>query len=192
MTRHYFDFFPTVRYDIDKDSTPILVTDIMHRFKLRDVLKNKTVIFYTYHVKDGEKPYHVAEKFYKRPKLDWLILITNEMLDAHFDWPMGYYDFRNYIVEKYGDIATAHQTVSHYEKILQEEEKLNDGTIIPEQNIIIDETTYNATVAASRRSISKYTYEKELNEARRIIKIIHPSYLSDILREADIIFNANR
>jgi len=184
---HYFDYFPTVNYDIDKDNSAIFVTDIMHRFKLREKLKNKTVLFHTYDIKGGERPEHVARRFYNRPKLDWLILITNEILDAQFEWPMDHWQLQAFVTKKYGSLSDAHQTIHHYEKIIDPEQETASGIIIPEVTILIDETEYDNTIDVNRKSVSMYEYEKNLNESRRTIKIIHESYIPQILREADSI-----
>lgn len=182
---HYFDYFPLTSYDIDKDNNTIVVTDIMHRFKLRDVLKSKAVLFHEYTVGSAERPEHVAAKFYGRSKLDWLILIANEMLDPHFDWPMNHWQFQDFIIGKYGSLSNAHQTIHHYEKIITQEQETAEGTIIPEYVIWIDATEYDPIPDESKRSVSYYDYEKGLNEDRRIIKVIHPDYVPEILREAE-------
>lgn len=188
----YFDLFPVEEYNINKDPTqdPVIITNIMHRFKVREAVFNKSVVFYTYNIEEGERPDHVANKWYGDPTLDWLVVIVNEVLDVHFEWPLNYNQFILFLKKKYGSIPNAHQTVHHYLKVVQEEVELTDGTVQQERTIYIDETTYMSTVDDFRRSVSCFTYEKDLNESRRNIKIIHPSYLPQILREVETIFDA--
>lgn len=185
---HYFDYFPNTLYDIDGTNEHIDVTNIMHRFRLREILKNKAVLYHTYEVRSNERPEHVAKKFYGRAKLDWLILITNEMLDPHFDWPMNHWQFQDFVIAKYGSLSDAHQTVHHYERIVTAEQELSSGKIVPEYNIWIDQTEYSGLPDEERRSVSMYEYEKELNEERRIIKVVNETYLPQILRETEAIF----
>lgn len=186
---HYFDFFPTVAYDIDKTGVDVTTTNIMHRFKLRDVLKNKAVLFHTYDIKDGERPEHVAARFYGRSKLDWLVLIPNEILDPHFEWPMDHWQLQRFVVNKYGGLSEAHQTIHHYEKIINQEQETASGLVIPEYVIVIDEDEYNDTIDTDRKTVSMFDYEKNLNESRRTIKIINETYVPQILTETETIFS---
>ena len=76
-----------------------------------------------------------------------------------------------------------------YRKILNKQSVLFDGTIVPRKTLVIDETTYNTLSEPDRESISKYTYETELNDNKRQIKLISEEFVPDILSEVRDIFN---
>ena len=122
-----------------------------------------------------------------------VILLTNNLIDPQFEWPLDDRSFERYIRKKYGSLEAAKQTHHLYEKILREQQVYFDGTIIPEKTVVVDKETYDLTSPTSRRAIDKYTYELELNAARSRIKILDKRYLqallgtySDIIRQSRI------
>ena len=188
-----FDRWPTVSYDLKKNGKPMELTNITLRFKINELLRDKSAIIYNYDVVDGERPDIIAYKYYEDAKLDWVILLTNNLIDPQFEWPLDDRSFERYIRKKYGSLEAAKQTHHLYEKILREQQVYFDGTIIPEKTVVVDKETYDLTSPTSRRAIDKYTYELELNAARSRIKILDKRYLqallgtySDIIRQSRI------
>ena len=188
MSNFYFDSFPRVTYDIKKNGKLENVTNIMLRYKLNAVVKSYASPYYDYVVEDGERADTIAFGEYEDYTLDWLIYLTNDIIDPMFDWPMSQNTLQKYIVKKYGSIPTAQATVHEYRKILNEQSVLFDGTIVPKRTLVVDETTYNTLSEIDRESISKYTYENELNDSKRQIKLISENFVSDILLELREVF----
>lgn len=185
-----FQYFPIIDYDIDNDGVPIKVTNIVKRFRLVKALENKAVVLTDYQVRERERPDIVAQHFYGDYKLDWLVLLTNQILDPHFEWYMSYYEFRTFLIAKYGSLEAAQTTTHHREKIIQAETERPNGFTIPERTVIVDATTYSETPDSERKLITDYEYERDLNESRRNIKLIKKDFLPQITREAESIFNA--
>ena len=183
---HYFSYLPTVNYKIDglAANRKERVTDITRRFKIIQLLNSREVFYYDYNVQDGDRPDIVAEKLYDDSRLDWLVLLPNEIHDRYFQWVMSYNEFTAFIRKKYGSVATAQGQVHHYEQIIKSGTVLNDGTIIPERKVIVDETTYNSLGINDRRIVTAYDEEDRRNESHREIKLIDPRYVSDVLRVA--------
>jgi hypothetical protein len=186
---YFFKAFPKVDYDVKKNGRLEEVTNIMLRFKMQDVLRSRLSTFHEHSVQDGERPDVLAFRFYDDPSLDWIIMLSNLILDPHFDWPLDYASFINFIKEKYGSVSTAQSTVHHYEWIYQGHQVLYDGTIVPEDIYIVDLTTYNTLAAADRRIVYDFDYELDLNDAKRSVKIIHRDYISPIIEQYESIFN---
>ena len=107
----YFQNFPITYYSLDDTSTAQVVTNIALRIKLSDELKNNLALYDEYDIKDGETPEMVADKFYSNPLLHWLVLHTNDILDARFDWPLDSNNLVLYTQGKYNNINAPH----HYE-----------------------------------------------------------------------------
>ena len=85
-------------------------------------------------------------------------------------------------------MSTAKADVHHYEKILNPQSKLYDGTIILERTVVVDETTYNTLSSSLRRSVSYYDYEVKLNDNRRVISLLDRVYVQDVLSAVKGIF----
>ena len=187
----YFRPFPTIQYDIKKNNIPLLLTDITKRYKIRDILQQKTAIYYNYTIRDGDRPDLIAFKYYGDETLDWLIMIANNILDPYYDWPLNYQNFKNYMVSLYGSVSAAQATTYEYRKILNEQSTLIDGTVIPKRTIVIDQNTYTNTAANLREEIDAYEFYEEQNNAKREIKLIDKRFVPDIKLEVEAIFSEN-
>jgi hypothetical protein len=207
---NYFSKFPTIAFDIARvpNSTNYeAVTNIFFRVRMvREVLNNISA-YYDYTIADGDKPEILAEKIYKDPEAHWIILYANDIVDAQYDWPLVYNDFQQYIINKYGSIALAQTTYHHYEKVITRLDSFTGTTNV--DRIVIDYTskiqsiydnylympscstsTYvvngkSVTETITKAAISNYDYENEMNEAKRLIKIIKPEYYGYILSQLD-------
>lgn len=189
----YFDTLPKVLTP-DKDGNALLLTNIMSRAALIEEMQNNPMLFYTYSVQDGDTPEIVAEKYYGDPFRYWVVLYSNQLLDPLWDWPLKYSDFNAYIISKYGSELTAKNTVHHYEKIVTQTDNTS-GNVTTITNIVTEDT-YNSidvgvqlvqlpngescTVSTDRRIVDNYTYEDELNESKRNIKIMDARYVSEL------------
>lgn len=193
-----FDEWPTVSYDIKKNGKPLEITNITLRFKINELLRNKNVVMYTYDVQDGERPDIIAYKYYNDATLDWVILLTNNIIDPQFEWPLDDRSFERYMRKKYGSLEAAKRTNHSYEQVLHFQSVNFDGTIVPEKKVIIDKESYDSANPTLRelgtyRAIDKYTHELELNQARSRIKILDKKYLSAIVSSYnDLITAASR
>ena len=178
-----FHNWPTVNYDLKKNNNIGVLTNITLRFKIKEILNSKSAVIYEYNVVNGERPDIIAHKYYDDATLDWLILLTNNIIDPQFEYQLDDRSFDTYIIKKYGSVEKALQTVHHYEKVLRENQVLFDGTIIPEKRVYIDKETFDTTSSSLRRTVDSYTYELELNQERGIIKILDKRYVNDLLAE---------
>ena len=109
----YFDRFPLMTYDVKGDGKYKLLPDILRRVKLRSGLRSSAFIFDKYDVKDGEKPEDVAYKWFGDAELHWVILMTNNITDRYYQWPLTQPQFQEHLEDKYG-LANI-DAVHHYE-----------------------------------------------------------------------------
>ena len=107
----YFDKFPLLVYDAKGQGNYKLVTDILRRVKMRSAIKDGAVLFDKYDVKNGENPEDVAFKWFGSADLHWVILLTNDITDAYYGWPLSDQDFEKYVTDKYANP----QGIHHYE-----------------------------------------------------------------------------
>lgn len=185
---YYFKNFPKVDYDLEKNNKSTLLTNVMVRFKVQEILTQQRAVYYTYNVKDNERADIIAFKYYGDATLDWLIYIVNNIIDPQYDWPLDSYSFNNYIIKKYGSVEAAVELVHHYERIVQQQQRLFDDTILPEKTAIIDYDSYLDLLPNDRKIIDSYAYELSLNEKKREIKLLDERYLSSVLTQVRRVF----
>ncbi len=97
------------------------IKNIWRRPKLRQDIANAITAFNYYQIKDGERPDQIAEKVYGDPELDWVILITNNIINLNEEWPLDNNSFYNYLIEKYGTEEKL-QEIHHTETVEQRDE----------------------------------------------------------------------
>ena len=110
----YFDKFPLMAYDVKGDKNYKLLPDILRRVKLRSGLRSGAFLFDNYDVKDGERPEDIAFKWFGDPEYHWVILMTNNVTDRYYQWPLSQPQFAEHLTDKYG--AGSEDAVHHYEK----------------------------------------------------------------------------
>lgn len=183
----YFRNFPFVSYDINGNGIFQTVQNPLVRFKIIDILTNANFLYQQYILQD-ESASEIALSVYQDETLDWVIYITNNIIDPKYDWPLTYRDFINFITKKYGSVENASRetttdNIHHYEWIIQQQQILFDGTKIPERRLIVDKTKYDSLVDSERHIVRNFEYEQRLNDDKRIIKIMKEDYLQQFLSE---------
>mgnify|MGYP006252297697 FL=1 len=107
----YFDRFPLMTYDMKNNNVYKLVPDILRRVKLRASIKSGVFLFDKFDVPMGDKPEDVAFKFYGDAELHWVILMTNDITDRYYQWPMTQPQLEAFLADKYDNPDAIH----HYE-----------------------------------------------------------------------------
>ena len=113
----YFNYFPKLVYSSNGTST--IITDLMTRPALIQDILNNSSLYYEYDIQEGDTAEMIASKYYGDPELHWIVLITNQITDPFYDWPLSYQQFIKFIKSKYGSQAEAMLTIHHYERQIQ-------------------------------------------------------------------------
>jgi hypothetical protein len=187
----FFRPYPTISYRIPGSTLSVAATDITRRFSVANFVRNSAVTFDEYYIQDGDRPDTVAYDYYDDQTLDWLVLLTNEIHDPYYEWPLSYEQFRSYLRQKYTSVEYALSNVHHYEQILQEQQNIVENgfqRIIPEKTLIVDFETYITLTAPQRKIVSIFDYEDKLNEQRKQIYLIDLNYLQIIKDDHPYIF----
>ena len=164
----YFDSFPLIPYDAVGNNDFVVLTNLCKRTGIIPKIKNTSVLYDTYDVKEGEMPEHIAFKLYDDAELHWIILMVNNIVDIYTDWPMSTANWNRYILDKYDDINDIH----HYE-ITQ-----SSGDTTKKINIGSDNSDY-----PSATPITNYDYEESEQERKRGIKLLDPQYVDQVVKE---------
>ena len=164
----YFQNFPTIPYDSVGDGELKGVTNLLRRVGIRAKVKANTMLYDTYDVRNGETPESIAFKLYDDAELHWVILLVNDITDRFHDWPLTEAQFLQFIKDKYTNVDAIH----HYE-ISQE-----SGDTSIKISVGTGNTDYPSATA-----ITNYEYEQEVQDAKRKIRLLDPSYISDFVEE---------
>jgi len=191
----YFNTLPKILYT-DKTGASKIFTNLMARVSMiPDTLQNP-LVFYDYDVQEGDTPEIIAYKYYGDSYRYWMVLFANQILDPQWQWPMNSQTFESYVQNKYPDI-NPNEEIHHYLKTITTTDN-STGTVTTD-NIIIDETAYNAlarttttytlpsgyttTVVTDKSFITVIEYEQDENEKNRNIKLVNARYADQLEKE---------
>lgn len=105
---NYFSKIGTTPYN---DST---VNNILTSIRFKEAVSKQSVIYYPYTIAEGERPDTIAYNYYGDERYAWLVLIVNDIIDPYYQWPLNTKEFSDFIVNKYGSIASAQEQVAFY------------------------------------------------------------------------------
>jgi hypothetical protein len=169
----YFSQFEQGYYDLKGDGNEKLVTDLMTRVKVREKIIDEASLYDKYDVPSGERPEDTAFKHFGSSQYHWVILMTNNITDAFYDWPMSEQTFETFLKDKYTNPdATHHYEVSQSSGITKAQG--------PDDYSYLIEVNSDATGAQNE---SNRQFEQRLQEQRRQINLLNPSYLNTFLEE---------
>jgi len=93
----------------------IPVKNLFKRGKLREDIFENLNFFEKYSIIGDERPDNVAFKFYNDETLDWVVLLSNNILNIQSEWPMTQRTFDDVMLERYGSYENLYSGVHHYE-----------------------------------------------------------------------------
>lgn len=93
----------------------IRAKNIFRRAKIRDDIFQSAVAFNKYQIVGEERPDQIAEKIYGSPQYDWVVLLSNNIINLREEWPLSDSEFNNYITTKYTEAELS--AVHHYETV---------------------------------------------------------------------------
>jgi len=184
----YFSIVPNISYDEKPISYPFSESDFVtaknffRRYKINEDVFSNVVYFSKYTITDGERPDTLADQAYVNPFYDWVILLTNNMVNAQYDWQMSNYEISKVIEEEYD---TPYETIHHYE---------TDEIGPYKAGQRVDETFYNGTHKLNIngsivtkngneicRPVTIAEWFTEENEKKREIYLLKPSYVQSFV-----------
>ena len=170
----YFSRFPMLVYDIAGTEKYKLLPNILKRVKLRSGIRSGSFMFDNYDVADGERPEDIAFKLYGDPELHWIVLMTNNITDRYYQWPLTQPQFQEHLKDKYG--AGNEDAVHHYEKT-QDSGKTSSRDYSHMVECNSDED--NPTIVSNR------DYEQRKQDEYRQIRLLDKRFLGAFTEEFD-------
>ena len=187
----FFDIVPNIEYDEKPISYPFSESDFVvaknffRRYKINDDVFQYAVFFKKYTIKDGERPETLAEKIYGNQFYDWVILLTNNMVNAQYDWPRTNYEIYKMVEEEFDDPYSeiSHyeikETIGHYQAGLHVDKTFYDST--HKLNIDGSVQIKNGNEIASPITVAEY-YQEE-NEKKREIYLLKSRFLESFVKD---------
>lgn len=162
----------------------VLAKNIFRRIAIRENLEDIILGFTQYTIRNNDRPDQVALEYYDSMQYDWVILLTNNIINIYDEWPMNEHELQIYIDRKYeGDPSGVHHWVT-------QEVRDNRGRLVLKGDIQVPEdftyTKYDGTVVPKEllvRPISNYDFEYEQNEFKRNIYLLRKDYLGQFVEE---------
>jgi hypothetical protein len=143
----YFTRFPLVDYN------GVPAKNILARVDFTDQTKKDIYANFDYVLQEGTSRQDILSfNYYNSAQYDWLINLTNNVVDPYHDYYMSASDFKNYINGKYDSISSARTKILFYR---------NDWA--PDESLI-SETVYENL----QPNIKKY-WKPKLNNTNQII-----------------------
>ena len=170
---NYFKSIPKIKYDIfgTEPNTYTDVTNITKRLRFKPKVIEDITEYYTYRVKDGDRPDIISYQKYGTVGYAYLLMLINDIQDPLFDWPLSTQQFEQYIANKYGSVESAQTTTKYYYQTIRSEvERTGTAERVPEVKYIVDSTTYDSLAVGSRSTQTEYEWEEELNDEKMEIK----------------------
>jgi hypothetical protein len=198
MSSSYFSNFPRKLY------FDVVAVNITLRAGFIKKLKEKSVAFYPFVIRQEERPEHLAYDYYDSPEFDWLIFLANDIVDPYTQWPKGQLEFDEYIKKKYSSIENAKSTILFYRKnpdIFYIKKDGSDFTssvtnssdynlVITNDDIRITPESYNLIDdQINYFPVYAYDYEIQDNESKRNIVLIDDSMKNLVVQELEKLLN---
>lgn len=183
---NYLSSLPNLKYpSLNPKSNSLFDLDEVKNFFIRlkineDVFQNLS--FNTkYKIKGNERPDNVAEKIYGNPRLDWVVLLSNNIIDVYNEWPIEDYKFYEYLDNKYKE--QNYTDIAYYETT---EIRDSQGRLLLRKGLKVDSTfTFTNPYTNSTTSpITPITYldiEKKKNDAKRNIVLLRTEYVERLV-----------
>tara|TARA_R100000027_G_C2234174_1_gene90052 strand:+ start:328 stop:999 length:672 start_codon:yes stop_codon:yes gene_type:complete len=194
MKRKYFRNVPNFDYVSRLPNSKYIndyvqTKNLFKRVKMSEEIFGDLTFFDKFYIKDNERPDVIAYQVYDDPNLDWLIMLSNNIINYESEWPMDQTTFNNYVVNKYGSYEAMYD-VHHYET---QEIKDGNGSVILEKGLIVPQDftfTYTDTSTGSEviatnctDAITNQEYEDIIQQKKQTIYILKPIYITLIEEE---------
>ena len=170
----------------------IRVKNLFKKGKIREDIFQNLAFFEKYKIVGDDRPDNVAFEVYEDSKLDWIVLLSNNVLNIQSEWPLPQTDFDRFILDKYGDYNTLYNGIHHYET---EEVKNSQGvTIVPAgfqvnssysvsyYDFFIEQQITTGNIATP---VTNYEYEEKVENDKRNIFLLKKDYVGIILNDME-------
>ena len=185
---NYFSKLPDFNYvsrlPDAKISDYITVKNLFKRGFLREDIFQDLTFFTKYQIKGDDRPDNVAYDFYKDKNLDWLVLICNNIVNLHSEWPLTQRQFDEYLLNKYENLNRIYDEIHHYETT---EVTNSKGIVVVPEGMHVeadysiqfyDSDAERYTIEYPVVPVTNYDYESKIENEKRGIYLLKNRYVN--------------
>ena len=192
--------YPSLLKNRESNTDFIQTKNLFRRTKIREDLFANFMQFDKYEIVGDERPDNVSEKVYGRDDLDWVVLLSNNIIDINNEWPLSQLQLNRFLADKY----TPQELVSihHYETL---ELRDNKNQLILPAGLVVDEdfnleylsggqikSTNSLVEGRPVRAVTFFDYENDLNEQKRNINVIKKDFLGMFIKDLERIMKYDK
>ena len=187
----------------------ILIKNLFRRTKLFDFLKNNVSVLDKFTIGIGDRPDTIAEELYGDATLDYVVILVAGIININQEWPLPDNKVYDFALEKYGSEEKMNE-IKYYETleivddqnrqilppdlIVDADFKI-DGTVnkFPSTRYTLkamtgnrqldDKDEFGVLTDNIARAVTNLEYEYTINENKREIDILNPSYLQMFIND---------
>ncbi len=197
MAQKYFRNIPNFEYvDRTKDGQNISdyteVKNLFKRGKLREDIFQDLTYFTKYKVVGDERPDEVAYRIYGDANLDWIVMLSNNIINFENEWPMSQQSYDKYLLDKYGSYPNMY-LAHHYEtnEVRDSEDRIiiEKGLIVPSDwSITFYDTGLGQLVTRSSvYQVSNFEYEERIQNDKRNIFLLKDIYVGLVIDDVETV-----
>ena len=201
----YFRKLPNLNYPSllktrESNTDFVQTKNLFRRVKVREDLFANFMQFDKYKIVGDERPDNVAQKVYDNDDLDWVILLSNNIVDLNNEWPLTQFQLNEFLNEKYSPQQLV--SIHHYETL---ELRDNKNQLILPAGIVVDEnfnleylsggqvkSTNSLIDGRPVKAVTFYDYENDLNDKKRNINVLKPELLGIFIRDFERIMKYDK
>lgn len=193
----FFSKIPNIEYDQKPIKFPItetqyvLAKNFFRNVRMKDTSFSYSSYFNKYAITDDDRLDLLAKKFFGSEQYDWIIVVTNNIINPLFDLPIKESELYSLVESKYASPDAVH----HYETL---EVKNSKGEILLKSGIKVDSifrgkshkffersnnTYFTKAGTEITATVSNYQYEKKLNDDKREIYVLRNRFVDKFVSQ---------
>ena len=192
--------YPSLLKNRESNTDFVETKNLFRRAKVREDLFSNFMQFDKYKIIGDERPDNVAEKVYGSSDLDWVVLMSNNIIDINNEWPLTQFQLNSFLRNKY----TPQELVSihHYETLELRDSK--NQLILP-AGIVVDEnfnleylsggqikSTNSLVDGRPVKAVTFFDYENDLNDKKRNINVLKQEFLGIFIKDFERIMKYDK
>ena len=192
--------YPSLLKNRESNTDFVQTKNLFRRAKVREDLFENFMQFDKYEIIGDERPDNVAEKVYNSSTLDWVVLMSNNIIDINNEWPLTQSQLNLFLNNKY----TPQELVSihHYETL---ELRDNKNQLILPAGLVVDadfnleylsggqvKSTNSLVDGRPVKAVTFYDYENSKNDKKRNINILKQEFLGIFIKDFERIMKYDK